>query len=237
MTAFEDVLLWAASRPQWQQKVLARLAGGDVLDESDHEEVAKSLFASSEDPPNGSWIADLLPVTDTAGQRVRLRSVSNLVGVNRLAADQELTFSPDGLTVVFGNNGSGKSGYARVIRSMVRTRHQADILPDVFDDAPTPQQGSVTFTVGEAKRVATVGSPKDPDLSRVAFYDEHCGDTYLNAETEISYRPSAIQLLDDLATVCAGVEAGGPSARALTAGRQPRAQREIPPGPRGHHDR
>lgn len=205
MTAFEDVLEWAASRPWWQQKALARIASGEVLDASDHEHIARSLFETPEAEPEGGWLAGLAPVADTGGQPVTLKSVSGLVGVNRLAADQEMTFAPEGLTVVFGNNGSGKSGYARVIRSMVRTRHQGDILPDVFSQAPEFQQGKVVFAVGEAERVATLGAARDSDLSRVAFYDEQCGDTYLSEETEISYRPSAIQLLDDLHVVCTGV--------------------------------
>lgn len=129
----------------------------------------------------------------------------DLANVNRLAPDQELTFEQDGLTIVFGNNGSGKSGYARVIRSMVRTRHRADILPDVFAQAPGKQSGQVAFVVGAIEHAALLGQPTHPDLSRVAFYDEHCGDTYLTAEAEISYRPAAVQLLDDLAAVCIGV--------------------------------
>lgn len=196
---------WAASRPWWQQKALARIASGEVLTARDHADIAQSLFEPPESAPNGGWFAQLAPAEATKDETVRILAVRGLENVNRLAADQELTFSPDGITVVFGNNGSGKSGYARVIRSMVRTRHRADILPDVFAQTPGDQSGEVAFTVGKIERSALLGQPADPDLSRVAFYDEHCGDTYLTAEAEISYRPSAVQLLDDLAAVCTAV--------------------------------
>lgn len=125
--------------------------------------------------------------------------------VNRLAENQELTFAPDGLTVVYGNNGSGKSGYARILQSMVRARHRADILHDVFAESPGEQSGEVTFLIADTEHTSSIGSIADPALSRVALYDERCGDTYLNSEAEISYRPSAVQLLDDLSTVTAGV--------------------------------
>ncbi len=205
MTAYEDVLLWAKSRPWWQQKALARIAGGEVLRQQDHEEIARSLFEEPESPPSGGWLAQLAPTQATKDEPVRIVAVRGLSNVNRLASGQELTFEPEGLTVVFGNNGSGKSGYARVIRSMVRTRHRADILSDVFAQTPGKQSGEVLFTVGANERVVQLGQPAGPDLSRVAFYDEHCGDTYLTAEAEISYRPAAVQLLDDLAAVCTGV--------------------------------
>lgn len=205
MTAYEDVLVWAKSRPWWQQKALARIASGEVLGKQDYEEIARSLFEKPESPPSGDWFAQLAPTQGRKDEPVRIIAVRELSNVNRLASDQELTFEPDGLTVLFGNNGSGKSGYARVIRSMVRTRHRADILPDVFAQTPGQPSGEVVFAVGANECAVQLGQPANPDLSRVAFYDEHCGDTYLTAEAEISYRPAAIQLLDDLAAVCTGV--------------------------------
>ncbi|RJN32287.1 AAA family ATPase [Nesterenkonia natronophila] len=205
MSAYEDVLDWAKSRPWWQQKALARIAGGEALGPQDHEEIARTLFENPEPPPNGGWFAQLAPTHATKDEPVRIVAVRGLTNVNRLASGQELTFAPEGLTVVFGHNASGKSGYARVIRSMVRTRHRADILTDVFAQTPGEQAGEVVFAVGASERVAQLGQPADPDLSRVAFYDEHCGDTYLTTEAEISYRPAAVQLLDDLAAVCTGV--------------------------------
>lgn len=205
MTAYEDVLQWAVSRPWWQQKALARIATEGPLDEQDYEEIAKSLLQEPESAPNGGWFAKLVPSETTKDESVRIVAVKELANVNRLAADQELTFEPDGLTVVFGNNGSGKSGYARVIRSIVRARHKGDILPDVFADTDDSPSGKVIFQVGDTERTAQLGQSADPDFSRVAFYDEHCGDTYLTKEMEISYRPSAVQLLEELGKVCVGV--------------------------------
>ena len=43
MTAYEDVLRWAEDRPWWQQKVLARIAGGEAIAEREHVEIARSL--------------------------------------------------------------------------------------------------------------------------------------------------------------------------------------------------
>lgn len=205
MTAYDDVIAWATTRPWWQQQVLACLANGDVLGEGDYTEIAESLFRDPPTPPDGGWFAAVAPPAASSDEPVRILSVKDVANVNRLAENQELAFERDGLTVIYGNNGSGKSGYARVIQSMVRTRHRADILPDVFAESPGQKAGQVTFLVGQAEQTASLGAPAHPALSRVAFYDEHCGDTYLNIEAEISYRPSAVQLLDDLTEVCSGV--------------------------------
>lgn len=205
MTAYDDVLHWAASRPWWQQKVLARIIAGDTFEEQDYEDIARSLMEEPESPPEGGWFSNLTPPQATRDESVRIVEVRDLANVNRLASGQKLTFDPDGLTVVYGNNGSGKSGYARVISSMVGARHQEEILSDVFANDSGAPSGKIVFKVGDSERIAVLGQPTDPDLKRVAFYDEHCGDSYLTTEAEISYRPSAVKLLEDLAVVCLGV--------------------------------
>lgn len=205
MSAYEDVLDWIATRPWWQQRALARIASGETLGENDYEEIAKSLFELPPAAPEGGWLASVTAPEAANDEPVRIISVKGVANVNRLAENQELTFAPDGLTVVYGNNGSGKSGYARILQSMVRARHRADILPDVFTESPGEQSGQVTFLIAQTEHVSSLGSAADPALGRVALYDERCGDTYINSEAEISYRPSAVQLLDDLSMVTAGV--------------------------------
>ena len=205
MTAYDDVLHWADLRPWWQQKVLARIIAGDTFEEQDYEDIARSLMEKPESPPEGGWFSSLTPPQATRDESVRIVKVRDLANVNRLASGQELTFEPSGLTVVFGNNGSGKSGYARVISSIVGARRQEEILPDVFADDSGAPSGKVVFKVGDSEKIAVLGQPIDPDLKRVAFYDEHCGDSYLTTEAEISYRPSAVKLLEDLVAVCIGV--------------------------------
>jgi len=205
MTAYEDVLGWIATRPWWQQRALARIAGGEKIGADEYREIARSLFEEPMVAPRGGWLASVTAPQNVVDEPVRIVSVTGVVNVNRLAENQELTFAPEGLTVVYGNNGSGKSGYARILQSMVRARHRADILPDVFSEAPGEQSGQVTFLIADIEHTSSLGSTVDPALARVALYDEHGGDTYLNSEAEISYRPSAVQLLDDLSEVTAGV--------------------------------
>jgi hypothetical protein len=143
--------------------------------------------------------ADALPV--------RLVSIGEVEHVNRLAPSQSLTFGQDGVTVVYGHNGSGKSGYARLIRQMVRARHRGAVLPDIFDAVAGPQQAELAYVVGDDARTAQFGGGSPSDLAQVTFYDERCGDSYVTAEAEVTYRPPALRLMDDLIAVCGRVRA------------------------------
>ena len=49
-----------------------------------------------------------------------------------LAREQTLEFQPAGLTVIYGDNASGKSGYARILKKVCRARAaEKPILPNV----------------------------------------------------------------------------------------------------------
>jgi hypothetical protein len=59
-----------------------------------------------------------------------LTKLSELGGVNAIASGQEIDFNPS-LTVLFGENGAGKTGYARVLKRIAAVRGAEPILPDV----------------------------------------------------------------------------------------------------------
>ena len=85
-----------------------------------------------------------------------LRSVRELTNVNALLGSQELTFGSAGRTVVYGDNGSGKSGYARLIKSVVGARHQEPVHADAFaDTARQPQRASVAFSIAGVGTTST----------------------------------------------------------------------------------
>lgn len=205
MSLYGELIEWAESRPWWQQQVLARLAAGEKVDPEDHASIAASLLEPTPTPPPGGWLGGVRSPAESAEDQVKLVCVRDVKNVNRLRPDERLTFGAEGVTVVFGFNGSGKSGYARLVKQMVRTRHREDILPDVFGAQQQNREGHLDYTVGAVAAEADLADVPPLALGRVAFYDEKCGDAYLTTEAEIAYRPSALTLLDDLYDVCEGV--------------------------------
>ncbi|MBN9105457.1 MAG: hypothetical protein J0I14_10680 [Propionibacteriaceae bacterium] len=202
MALLDEVVGWAKLRPWWQQLLVLRLARGDVISDDDCDTMAAAMLGPVPPTPEGGWLAELNFVDPSAAERVRLIAVRDVENVNRLAPGQRLTFAPDGLTVVFGRNGSGKSGYARVIQAMVRTRKRSAILSDVFGPTRCETKAVVEYAVGDDPGDAALGDGAPVELSRVSFYDEKCGDDYLVAEAEPAFSPSVLRLLDDLAHAC-----------------------------------
>lgn len=58
-----------------------------------------------------------------------------------------LTFAPQGLTVVYGRNGSGESGFVRIFRTACRTRvenpEKLKVLANVYGSGQGPQKAEI----------------------------------------------------------------------------------------------
>ena len=204
-TAYADIIEWAASRPWWQQRVLVRLASAAVFEASDFEELAEALVSPLPSPPARGWLADVQPPADVSSPSVVLTAIRDVSNVNRLAAGETLTFARVGVTVVYGNNGSGKSGYARLVKNLVHTRDQEKILPNIFSSTGGAQGAYLEYEWDTQPRSVLLSDAAPAELQQVAFYDERCGDSYVSKEGEARYRPSALGLLDGLIHVCDGV--------------------------------
>jgi outer membrane murein-binding lipoprotein Lpp len=196
----DDIAQWASGRPAWQQTVLVALAGGKTYDGNGIRELANALRTGQDFPSATLKASDL--GGPQATKTVRLLGVRNATDVNALAANHHLTFGSEGLTVVYGDNGSGKSGYARLIKAAVGALHHQPIHPNVF--AGVAAGGPAAEIDLDVDGTAVPASWPDglvPELSAIDFYDEACGDSYLGGETEMTYRPAALALLDGLIAV------------------------------------
>jgi energy-coupling factor transporter ATP-binding protein EcfA2 len=204
MTTIEDeIAAWAASRPTWQQSVLVELARGHVFDQAEIDTIADQLVADAVPKPQALRATDISGVSGSRDS-VAFVAIRDATNINALLNSQELTFADRGLTVIYGDNGSGKSGYARIIKAVVGARHQEPVHTNVFADSNgQPQNAEITFKVaGSEQPASSWPSGTSSDLRAISFYDEACGDAYIGGDSELTYRPSALVVLDGLISVC-----------------------------------
>ena len=198
----QEVVNWASTRPPWQQYMLRRIARGETLTKTDFEQVVKTIFGS-DDFGKKHLSVEELPITVEGDDAVRLVSISNPAHVNALQSAEPLTFAPDGITVIYGDNGTGKSGYARLLKRIARARHQARILSDVFRDTDRAEPSAqVAVRIGDREESFDGGVSSSPELQRMLFYDSECGSAYISTEFDFPYRPSALYIMDRLIEAC-----------------------------------
>lgn len=201
----EELAAWVETRPDWQQHVVRRFCDGEGLEPADVDEIADTLVGEKMLDVATVSAADM-PGGFAVGAPVRLSQLCDVIGVNALLPDQTLNIAAHGLTVIYGDNGSGKSGYARLIREAVTARVTGDLLGNAFADENKPQQATITYVVGDSSLSWHLGGDKPRDLARIRFLDRDCRDSYVTTAGEVNYRPSALGLLDRLTAACREVQ-------------------------------
>ena len=213
MATIDDVITWANTLPAWQGDAVRRLlvAGEQLLSSQDHSELlalAKGEFDLAP-PPDG-----VKPIPPAAGMfsgapatpvAVKLLSISDVRDVNIIASGQTQPFAESGVTVVYGDNGSGKSGYSRILKLACKARDKDEcILPNVF---ATGQTGTPTATLriredADTKDIVwTQGSAADPVLTNIAVFDAGCARVITDERNEITYLPYGADVFEKLAEI------------------------------------
>ena len=207
MALEEQIVEWSASRPGWQRLVLQRVATGDGLSNEDYDQIIDNFVADKPGHDVTFGLADL-PKTTAEDPPVRLVSIAKPEHVNALASEHPLTFEPNGLTLIYGDNGSGKSGYARLLKLVTRARDQEDILTDVFHDTSLEKpSANLSIRIGRNDKLLTWPDSTPPELQRMLFYDGACGSAYIATESDFPYRPSALFVMDGLIRACVELRA------------------------------
>lgn len=209
-SVLETILDWSVTRPAWQRDALRRIiAAGTpesnaiseilLLCKKEHGEEGISLVAAPLD-------ASHLPANPTASASISLASLGQVVGVNQLAAGQTMQFETSGLTVIYGQNGAGKSGYGRILKRACRARKSGQIMPDAFNPAPTGKASAeITLHkdgIADAPLAWIDADQPHPVMSAINVFDKDCASVHIQGKNEVAFRPFGLDIPDDLAGVC-----------------------------------
>ncbi len=209
MSLLDDILAWASEElTLWQRDALRRLFQKPALDLQDYDDLyamLKSIHGVS-DPQNRQPVPlaqEHLPVHLNKTVPVVLLAMRDLKNVNRIAQGQKLEFSPTGITVVYGGNGSGKSGYSRVLKRACRARDISETVhPDVFDPNAAASIPEATFDIEVDETPKSLvwkrNIPPPDELSTLAVFDARCARTYLDIEQDVAYLPYGLDIVENL---------------------------------------
>ena len=206
--ALASILAWSADSPNWQKDALRRLATQAALESAEIDElVAICKGDNLATPLDAAHLRD--PSRDQG--EVYLRQVHGVRYVNALAADQRLTLHRVGLTIIYGDNGSGKSGYARILKKACRARMPSrveEIIPDIYDLAPGTPGATIEYAISGQNRTCAwqLGQAADAALSAVSVFDSRTANIHVDETNDVAYTPVPLKLLGALAQLCKSVK-------------------------------
>lgn len=212
MSILHEILKWTQGLPAWQSDAISRLLANPVLTADDIEDLFALLKAAHGIPDTKNRVPkplseDQIPAPSKVLTHVELLAMKNLQHVNAIAGNQSLPLSPSGITVIYGDNGSGKSGYSRVLKRACRARDQSEaIYPNA--NLPSSEAGIpvATFEVAIDDAIQdlhwTDGKAAPPELSSLSIFDSRCARAYIDSEDDFSYVPYGLDVFEGLAKAC-----------------------------------
>ena len=210
MTLLKDILQWTETLPYWQRDATRRLLQKEQgLSEEDYIELYTLLKAEhgllkSDDLEAVPLGPDHLPTEAKPDETVILKAMHELENVNRITPNQTLTFSETGITVIYGGNSSGKSGYSRVLKRACRARDQSEqVRPNANDPAAAnviPTAKLDIEVAGVTQQICWSRDEVPPEkLSTISVFDSRCARSYLTAEHDVAYLPYGLDIIENLA--------------------------------------
>ncbi|MFH7321254.1 AAA family ATPase [Desulfurivibrio sp. D14AmB] len=200
---------WFSERPQWLQIAATRLLKQADLSEKDIAEIAALCQQEADGKlPKTACSLPASAFSQGAAGTLRLCSISEVEGVNALAPKKPLEFGKGNITVVYGNNGSGKSGYVRLLKHVCGAREPGILHRNVYKPGTVVQKASISFEKDGIPKIHTwSGHGVCDDLNGVDIFDTSFGKVFVNSEDEVSYEPPVLSFFSSLILVCEKVAA------------------------------
>ena len=203
--AIDSIIKWASKLPGWQQDALRRVALSSELSDKDTSMILANLMRS----------VDMLLAGEKALQPLKkehlrsdarnaplahLCSIDKVKNANRLAPDQKLSFAINGITLVYGHNGSGKSGYCRVLKKYFHADIKEPIYPNVFEaEKFPPAEARIRYKLDGKEEVSENtwqdGRDGASDNVHLSVFDSHNARIYVDDRNRLDYLPYEIEFL------------------------------------------
>ena len=205
-----EVKKFADGLPYWAKFLAEKILSGNTISENDintscsyllehlklKEETEKPEIEIDYNAENaGNYKSDLL-----------LTKLENVEGVNALTENQTIEFSPN-LTIIYGANGSGKSGYVRLLKNVFYSKAPENILPNVhIDNGHKAIDAKFTFKSSNTEIPLGFSDKDNAEFEQFAVFDGNSVLKHLENRNEFEFRPAGLSFFADYTNAIIRVE-------------------------------
>lgn len=205
-----EVKKFADGLPYWAKFLAEKILSGNTISENDidtscsyllehlklKEETEKPEIEIDYNAENaGNYKSDL-----------HLTKLENVEGVNALTENQTIEFSPN-LTIIYGANGSGKSGYVRLLKNVFYSKAPENILPNVhIDNGHKAIDAKFTFKSSNTEIPLGFSDKDNAEFEQFAVFDGNSVLKHLENRNEFEFRPAGLSFFADYTNAIIRVE-------------------------------
>lgn len=202
MNIRQQIVDWLHTKPFWQQCAADIILRNNAITPdviAQLKELVKSARGQSTDSRvDFSFFHGYSENNDFA----KINSISDVEGIDNISSYRPLKFGPN-MTVVYGHNGSGKSGYTRILKKLCGHPSASELRPNIYQPLPAVSKCKVSLAHEGKNHELEWQANENPIklLEAVDIFDAVSGQFYLEQENEVSYVPLDVSFFEQLAAL------------------------------------
>jgi len=167
---------WAESNGDWSKLLISKIVGTESELSNADRQIVFNYFLQSISLHKGlPGLTIVKPTYIPTSKQIELTSLSDVTGVNKLAKNQTITFKKN-LTVIFGENGTGKTGYGRILKTLGFSYDSNNkILSNIFG-AAIAKTATIKYKSNGDDKPPFIwdGINKNDDLENISVFNNNC---------------------------------------------------------------
>ena len=208
---YADFYKWLCMQPLWLQDATWRIYNNRSISDTQIEVfVEMCLKEIQKEKPTINVLNEDDIVPQKKETTICIKELYDVRGVNALSDSANLSFSPTGVTVVYGLNGAGKSGYMRIFKQVCNHPCAEPIQPNIFSKG-TSIEPSCKFKVTDNNIDLDVfcrlsKNNEQTILKQCDAFDTKISTSYLINKNNVSYEPFVFTVLSQLSDIAGKID-------------------------------
>jgi energy-coupling factor transporter ATP-binding protein EcfA2 len=190
-----DIKKFANALSQWGQVIAAAILAGREVSDSDMENAYQILLEELKILPETTRAKININFDNSNGihfQQLKFKELRDTEGINALAEKQIIQFG-DNLTIVYGTNGAGKSGYVRLLKKLFYTKSREEILHNIHLQDRKKPAAIFVFDTGDQKlELKYPADIANPVFTQFSVFDGKGVLSHLDQKNALEFRPAGL---------------------------------------------
>lgn len=199
------IVNWLGTQQQWVQDAAVKILKNEVITEVSIHEYSEVVLGKGSDTYKVDF--EFFTKSSISTKDIKIKSLGNIKGIDNLNPRMPIEFT-NGLNVIYGNNGTGKSGYTRILKSLCGSLGSPILRGNIYDDKPISQSVDVIINIDGNEELITwtpeLGAIET--LKDVIVFDSEVSRVYIDKANETSYVPYELSLFKELIEVFSRVK-------------------------------
>ncbi|MDP3464096.1 MAG: AAA family ATPase [Bacteroidales bacterium] len=209
-TLTEEILDWIGELNYWEQTLAIKILCKQAITDADVK-LAYQFFLEDNGLAEKKTVQPKIKVAATSraanAEDFLLSEIKGIKGVNALKDDQSIPISKN-LSIIYGDNGVGKSGYIRILNNAFLSRGDKSLHNNIYSTVK-PKENSCVFKFKDSTKEYELKYPDDSrnyEFSCYSVFDTFSITAHLAAENIILFLPNGLEFFDTFSSAVTKVQ-------------------------------